>query len=56
MTDVNVPILVEIFSGVSCNPILHEVFVVDDDLVEKKTDFSLLIKAAGMWITVPCVI
>jgi hypothetical protein len=53
MTDVNVPILVEIFSGVSCNPILHEVFVVDDNLVEKN-GFLLLIKAAG--ITVPCVI
>jgi hypothetical protein len=42
MADVNVPILVEMFSGVICNPIPHEVIVIDDDLVEKNPDFFTL--------------
>jgi hypothetical protein len=39
MADVKVPILVEMFSGLICNPILHEVIVIDDDLLEKNPNF-----------------
>jgi hypothetical protein len=54
ISDIKVLILIEIHSGVICDPILHEAIVVDSYLIEKI--FSPLIKAAIMWITVPIVI